>query len=678
MSCTSGNLSVLIPAYQHRDYIGAALDSIGAQSLAPFETVVVDDGSSDGTGEVVRRHPLPNLRLLRQDNQGAHAALNRAQREVTGDWLAILNSDDRLGARRLEEALAVARATGAGFVFGPVRAVDSAGSPLDADHPWRRWYAEARETAHGCETGTPLREALRVHNVAVTTSNFLVHRELWQELGGFRRWRWVHDLDFLLRALHRFPEVVHFVPDLDPVDYRVHGRNTISEDTEAALAERAEMLARVDGEAATRRPGLWSRVTRLWTKPPEPPAFSAPPRLRFPSAPDAERLPARVGIVTPSLDRGGLEEIVALLASGMQAAGATVEVATGRIGEVGARLRSEGVDVHPLTSTGPRDLDPDDLRDWLDALRPELVSTHFLGGRSTGLLADRGVRVVETVQNTFGWFDEEAWREERDRLARCAGPMAVSPLVAAALSGAGGDAAPPVPTVVIPNAVHPDRIARPPRLWARRRLGLPEDAIVFLSVGRISRHKNQSGIVDAFAEATRRGDRAILLLAGGEVGDGTAARIRRDHAQLLAEGRVRMIGERAQPGVPYAAADAYVAWPLFEGWSVAVSEAVYHGLPLVVGEAGGMAELVRLAPSGRTVPHPLGDPLAVTPEAIERSGRTRAGPGTPGFDALVAGLRQRIAAPPVPALPTPEARAFLDPSRLLEAYRNAFDLSASA
>jgi hypothetical protein len=85
--------SVVIPAYNCVDWIAAALESVFSQTFKNFEAIVVDDGSTDGTREVLERY-ANHLRLIRQKNRGPGAARNRGIREASGRYVAFLDSDD--------------------------------------------------------------------------------------------------------------------------------------------------------------------------------------------------------------------------------------------------------------------------------------------------------------------------------------------------------------------------------------------------------------------------------------------------------------------------------------------------------------------------------------------------------------------------------------------------------
>lgn len=97
--------SVLIPSYNHAAYIGDAIESILGQSLTDFELIIVDDGSTDNSWDIIENYARSDSRIvaIRQENQGPAAAGNRALRLAKGDFIAFHTSDDRSGSTRLEK-----------------------------------------------------------------------------------------------------------------------------------------------------------------------------------------------------------------------------------------------------------------------------------------------------------------------------------------------------------------------------------------------------------------------------------------------------------------------------------------------------------------------------------------------------------------------------------------------
>ncbi|MFL5960987.1 MAG: glycosyltransferase family 2 protein [Gaiellaceae bacterium] len=97
-------VSVLIGVYDSARYLGEAIESVLAQDYEPLELIVVDDGSTDGSGDVARGYP--GVRVVRQENAGNGAARNRAVEEACGELYAFLDADDRFtpGKLRLQHA----------------------------------------------------------------------------------------------------------------------------------------------------------------------------------------------------------------------------------------------------------------------------------------------------------------------------------------------------------------------------------------------------------------------------------------------------------------------------------------------------------------------------------------------------------------------------------------------
>lgn len=87
------SVSVVIPAYNIAEYIGRAIESVLAQTRRADEIIVVDDGSTDGTAEVIKRY-LPQVKYIYQENRGLAGARNTGIRESTSTWVAFLDGDD--------------------------------------------------------------------------------------------------------------------------------------------------------------------------------------------------------------------------------------------------------------------------------------------------------------------------------------------------------------------------------------------------------------------------------------------------------------------------------------------------------------------------------------------------------------------------------------------------------
>jgi glycosyltransferase involved in cell wall biosynthesis len=116
----SGNalISVIIGVYNGEAYLGEAIDSVLSQTYSPVELIVVDDGSEDGTAQVIKRYGSA-VRHVHQPNAGMGAARNAGVVLAEGRFLAFLDADDRFTREKLESQMEVfASEPAADVVFG--------------------------------------------------------------------------------------------------------------------------------------------------------------------------------------------------------------------------------------------------------------------------------------------------------------------------------------------------------------------------------------------------------------------------------------------------------------------------------------------------------------------------------------------------------------------------------
>jgi glycosyltransferase involved in cell wall biosynthesis len=257
-------ISVVIPTYNRAGLLPRAVESALAQTVAPLEILIVDDGSTDDTKSVCSRWPAP-VRYIATPNGGVARARNVGIKEARGEWIALLDSDDEWEPNKLAaQRAALAAAPDARWCIAGCTLVDGDGQT----RPGRQGYeaafpvfAETRDSAaeyfgralrkvgDGVYAGD-LYETLFRGNV-VLPSSVMVHRDVFARCGAFNPdFRYAEETEFFHRVAAQFPVVIV----LDRlVRYRVAqaGSLTSSSNTQKLIANALKSL---DQAAALRAP----------------------------------------------------------------------------------------------------------------------------------------------------------------------------------------------------------------------------------------------------------------------------------------------------------------------------------------------------------------------------------------------------------------------------------------
>lgn len=168
-------ISILVPVFNGEQFIGRTLDSLLTQTHSNFEIVVVDDGSTDGTSEILeaRARSDHRIRVFQIEGRGPPCARNHAARQAKGDFIAPCDSDDLWHPEKLERQLAaLRRASSAGVAYCWSVGIN-AQDEIIFPH-WSRHEAE----------GKVLHEAI-ADSLTGSGSVPLIRRKLFDEVGGF-------------------------------------------------------------------------------------------------------------------------------------------------------------------------------------------------------------------------------------------------------------------------------------------------------------------------------------------------------------------------------------------------------------------------------------------------------------------------------------------------------------
>lgn len=234
-------VSVIIPSYNHSRYIGESIESVLKQSFQDFELIVVDDGSNDGSLDIIQRYAIADSRVtvVKQANSGSHAAINRGISMARGVFVSILNSDDRYALSRLERLYNLCSESDIDFAVTDVQLINEASCIVhDHKHEWNRMVESYRR----CVRNKGAIEGLFYGNYTVSTSNFFFRKTLFTEIGPFNPFRYVLDWDYALRAALKNSAKFSYLIDEPLLDYRLHSKNTILSGMPTAAIEASHMF----------------------------------------------------------------------------------------------------------------------------------------------------------------------------------------------------------------------------------------------------------------------------------------------------------------------------------------------------------------------------------------------------------------------------------------------------
>ena len=185
------SVSVIIPAYNRARLLPRCLDSVRAQKFSPVEIIVVDDGSTDSTQQLLQRD-YPEITALRQDHKGVSAARNIGIGAAQGDWLAFLDSDDAWLPDKLGRQLQAVRAS-------PGLSI------VHSDEIWIRNGVRVNpQRKHKKYGGSIFKYCLP--RCVISPSAVMIHRRVFEQVGLFDETLPVcEDYDLWLRICARMP-----------------------------------------------------------------------------------------------------------------------------------------------------------------------------------------------------------------------------------------------------------------------------------------------------------------------------------------------------------------------------------------------------------------------------------------------------------------------------------------
>lgn len=233
-------VSAIITTYNYGRFIAGAIDSVLNQTRRPVEVVVVDDGSTDGTGSIVAGYHPQGVRYIYQSNAGAGAARNRGIQATSGQLVAFLDADDRWLPNKLELQLDhLRRYPTAGLISGSEWQINlESQGELDAGRP-----VLFRRTPIGSAN---LYRQLLIENTLGNPSIVLVKRACFDRAGLFdESLRLGQDWDMWIR-ISRTCRVG--VVDAPLLNFNFHSGSLTAGQREARIASNRKIRGRYIGQ----------------------------------------------------------------------------------------------------------------------------------------------------------------------------------------------------------------------------------------------------------------------------------------------------------------------------------------------------------------------------------------------------------------------------------------------
>lgn len=216
-------VSVIIPAYNHQNYIVECIESVLNQTYTNIQLIVINDGSKDNTAEVVRNYinenNLVNIEFFSNHNQGLCKTLNFGIKKSKGDYIAILASDDSWLPRKIEEQISLLENNIAiGLVYSDAYII---GGNVKTTHKYSDYKPSIKKKFLNSIQNVNVYKSLLIENF-VLASTVLMRKSVIDNIGDFDVSLLFEDYDMWLRITRKYP--ISYI-DQPLGYYRMHNSN---------------------------------------------------------------------------------------------------------------------------------------------------------------------------------------------------------------------------------------------------------------------------------------------------------------------------------------------------------------------------------------------------------------------------------------------------------------------
>ena len=213
-------VSVMLPSYNHAQWIGDSIESVLNQTVKDIELVIVDDGSSDNSAEVIKKYAEQDDRIryeIFEENKGAVHALRRCLELCTSDYLALTSSDDIWYEDKLEKQIPLLdNDPELGAVFGLATHVNPAAEPVKISN-------DVFQKSLGPKTKAEWMRFYFSDGNCICHHSILIRKKCYEEVGFYNPiYRVLPDMEMWVRLFHAYPVRV-LAEDL--IKFRRHDYN---------------------------------------------------------------------------------------------------------------------------------------------------------------------------------------------------------------------------------------------------------------------------------------------------------------------------------------------------------------------------------------------------------------------------------------------------------------------
>jgi len=263
-------ITVLVPVYNGASHLGETITSLLAQTYKDFELLVIDDGSTDNSVEIIKSFSDPRIRMMQKENGGLCSTLNRGIQEARGEYIARSDQDDISFPHRLHREMTVAD------TYPKALAIFAYNTKIGGKHSWAN--SDKLTATNGVKVYDPIKDG------CLLGSTMLARTSALREVGGFREQYYpVDDWDLECRLAEKGQVMVVCEPLVayrfhrDANTYRIFAemqrkrywtedshRRRVQNLPELSFQEFLTQLPRnIPARLQRRRLGLWKLHTRI-------------------------------------------------------------------------------------------------------------------------------------------------------------------------------------------------------------------------------------------------------------------------------------------------------------------------------------------------------------------------------------------------------------------------------